>query len=329
MRFIAPSIRGAGMRFVPIAMLQKTVACLIFALLTNVAPTVLAAAPLTTTFVDDWGRSVQLQSNRDAGPALRIVSLAPHATEILVAAGLQNKLVAVDSNSDFPLSIHGLPKLTSYPSVDAESLLATKANLLIVWGAGLDKTRLARLERLVGQVIVSEPSKPEDITRLWKALAQISDQPALGLQSALQWEVQWNQLQASYATREPVAYVLQIWDQPLTVLSDKGLNAAVSNACKGSNVFDAKFSVATQTDIEALVQLKPRVWLSTGRTADRIRPRAAQLIVPLLFTQLEESILQRPGPRWIDGVRQVCQALDAARQSPSSTVRQNTSSTSR
>jgi iron complex transport system substrate-binding protein len=300
-----------------------------FALLTCIASTALVAAPSTTTFVDDWGRSIQLQSKNNAGPALRIVSLAPHATEILVAAGLQNKLVAVDSNSDFPLSIQGLPKLTSYPTVDAESLLASKANLLIVWGAGLDKTRLARLEKLVGQVIVSEPTKPEDVTRLWKALAQISDQPAFGLQSVLHWESQWNQLQASYATREPVAYVLQIWDQPLTVLSDKGLNAAVSNACKGRNVFDAKFPVATQTDIEALVQLKPKIWLSTGRTADRIKPRAAQLIVPLWFTQLEESILQRPGPRWIDGVRQVCQALDAARQGTSNTTRQNTSSTAR
>jgi iron complex transport system substrate-binding protein len=301
----------------------------IFVLLASSALTAQAAGPLTTTFVDDWGRTVQLQSKHNAVPALRIVSLAPHATEIVVAAGLQNKLVAVDSNSDFPQSIQGLPKLTSYPSVDAESLLATKASLLIVWGAGLDKTRLARLEKLVGQVIVSEPTKPEDVTRLWKALAQISDQPSFGLQSALQWETQWSQLQASYATRAPVAYVLQIWDQPLTVLSDKGLNSAVSNACKGRNVFNAKFPVATQTDIEALVQLKPKVWLSTGRTADRIKPRAAQLIVPLSFTQLEESILQRPGPRWIDGVRQVCQALDAARQNTSITARQNASSTSR
>jgi vitamin B12 transport system substrate-binding protein len=278
------------------------------------------ASAQTNIFVDDWGRSIQLQS-KASSTVLRIVSLAPHATEILVAAGLQNKLVAIDSNSDFPASIQGLPKLSSYPTVDAESLLTTKANLLIVWGAGLDQTRLMRLEKMVAQVIVSDPQKPEDVTRLWRALAQIADQPASGLESALQWETQWTQLQAKYAKLESVPYVLQIWDQPLTVLSDKGLNASVSKACQGSNVFDSKFPVATQTDIEALVRLKPKVWLSTGRTAERIKPRAAQLIRPLQFTQLEESILQRPGPRWIDGVMQVCLALDAARKNTSGSLR--------
>jgi ABC-type Fe3+-hydroxamate transport system substrate-binding protein len=300
--------------------LFSSILCTAIVVVCNVFLPVQAASPQSSNFVDDWGRNVQLPV-KQSGVAFRIVSLAPHATEILVAAGLQNELVAVDANSDFPLSVQGLPKLTSYPTVDAESLLATKANLLIVWGAGLDQSRLARLEKMVGQVIVSEPTRPEDVTRLWRALARISDQPARGLQSALDWETQWNQLLTKYATREPVAYVLQIWDQPLTVLSDKGLTAAVSKACRGRNVFDSKFPVATQTDIEALVQLKPKVWLSTGSTAERIKSRAAQLIAPLTFTRLEESILQRPGPRWIDGVTQVCQALDAARKINSATLR--------
>jgi iron complex transport system substrate-binding protein len=308
-------------RFALFARLQRAIYCAVFVLLAGTAQTVLATSPQKSTFVDDWGRSVHFKLRPGANSALRIVSLAPHATEIIVAAGLQNKLVAIDTNSDFPSSVQSLPKLTSYPTVDAESLLATKANLLIVWGAGLDKTRLARLEKLADQVIVSEPTKPEDVIRLWRVLAQISDQPSVGLQNALQWETQWNQLQSTYATRALVPYVLQIWDQPLTVLSDKGLTAAVSNACKGRNVFDEKFSVATQTDLEALVQLKPKVWLSTGLTAERLKPRATQLIVPLLFIQLDESILQRPGPRWIDGVKQVCRALDIARQKTSVNTR--------
>jgi iron complex transport system substrate-binding protein len=279
----------------------------------------LAATSVVTPYVDDWGRKIELQ--RPSGTQLRVVSLAPHVTEIIVAAGLQNKLVAIDSNSDFPASVQSLPKLTSFPTVDAESLLATKANLLIVWGAGLDQSRLARLEKMVGKVIVSEPSKPEHVLRLWQALAQISDQPSVGLSNAIQWETQWSQLQAKYAKRSLVPYVLQIWDQPLTVLSDKGLNASVSNACKGRNVFDTNFPVATQTDLEALVQLRPKVWLSTGRTVEKIKPRAAQLMNALSFTTLDESILQRPGPRWIDGVRQVCEALDAARQNTQNVAR--------
>ncbi len=268
---------------------------------------------LGSTFVDDWGRSVQLPMQVQQQSALRIVSLAPHATEIIVAAGLQNRLVAVDMNSDFPLSIKGLPRLTSYPMVEAESLLATRANLLIVWGAGLDKTRLAKLEKMVPRVIVSDPSRPEDIARLWRALAQISDEPKRAVKDVELWEAQWASLVSLYRQRPAVSYVLQIWDQPLTVLSDQGLNGVVSKACSGRNVFDTAVSVAAQTDFEALVNLMPKVWFSTGHTADKFKPRAMHLMPTIKFFRLDESILQRPGPRWIDGVKQVCAALDAAR----------------
>src|SRR5438046_4646615 len=60
------------------------------------------------TFVDDLGRRVYL-----AKPARRIVSLAPSATEILFAVGLDQEIVGVTSFCDYPPPAKAKPKVGS------------------------------------------------------------------------------------------------------------------------------------------------------------------------------------------------------------------------
>ena len=63
----------------------------------------------------------------------RIVSLAPHITEMLFAIGAGNQVVAVDQASDYPDQVKALPKVASYQSLNAESLLAVKPDLVVIW----------------------------------------------------------------------------------------------------------------------------------------------------------------------------------------------------
>jgi iron complex transport system substrate-binding protein len=60
----------------------------------------------TVSVVDDSGNTVTL-----AAPAQRIVSLAPHATELLFAAGAGKLLVGVSEYSDFPAAAKQLPSV--------------------------------------------------------------------------------------------------------------------------------------------------------------------------------------------------------------------------
>ena len=43
---------------------------------------------------------------------MRIVSLLPSATEIICALGLEDQLVGVSHECDYPLTVQGLPKVT-------------------------------------------------------------------------------------------------------------------------------------------------------------------------------------------------------------------------
>ena len=76
---------------------------------------------------DDLGNTVRLER-----PADRIVSLAPHLTEIVFAAGAGDKLIGVVSYSDYPPAALDVPIIGSYNSINYEALVALQPDL----GAG-------------------------------------------------------------------------------------------------------------------------------------------------------------------------------------------------
>ena len=294
--------------------------------------------------IDDWKRSVII----DDQVSLRIASLAPHATELVAAAGLLAQLIAVDSNSDFPLSVKALPKLTAYPRIELEGVISQRVTLLILWGVGLDPTVIDKLKTYGIAVFVSEPKSAADIVRNLQQLGRLNFPPnrqqggrldgqlggrgdvqrntGLGKGAAElaidQWQKRLAKLEAQYASKPPVPYFLQVWQQPLMALSDQSLQGEASRICAGKNVFAQGTSAAPQTDIEAVITRKPRAWLvAASSSADAVTSANAQAYRDSikakgytgLWITLDDAQLQRPGPRWLDGVQAFCAALNSAR----------------
>src|SRR5437868_3708643 len=77
---------------------------------------------------DDAGRLVTL-----AQPAQRVVSLAPHVTEILFAAGGGDRIVGTVNYSDHPPAARDIARIGDNRQVDIERLIALKPDLLVVW----------------------------------------------------------------------------------------------------------------------------------------------------------------------------------------------------
>src|SRR2546422_3493539 len=74
--------------------------------------------------VDDYGNQVSLSA-----PASRVVSLAPHLTELLYAAGAGPKVVGAVAFSDFPPEARVLPRLGNDALIDLEAGLALAPHL--------------------------------------------------------------------------------------------------------------------------------------------------------------------------------------------------------
>ncbi|NWM98548.1 ABC transporter substrate-binding protein, partial [Escherichia coli] len=74
---------------------------------------------------DDTGAVIKL-----AAPAKRIVSLAPHVTELLYAVGAGSQTIAAVEYSDYPEEAKQLPRVGGYSRVDIEAVVAQKPDLV-------------------------------------------------------------------------------------------------------------------------------------------------------------------------------------------------------
>ena len=88
-----------------------------------------AAAPaLAVRVADDTGAPVEL-----AAPARRIVTLAPHAAELVAAAGAASRLVGVSARTDAPPGARALPVVGDANAIDVERILALEPDLVVAW----------------------------------------------------------------------------------------------------------------------------------------------------------------------------------------------------
>jgi iron complex transport system substrate-binding protein len=274
------------------------------------APAAVSAAPVTVQ--DDARHTVTLPQ-----PAHRIVSLAPHATELLFAAGAGGYVVGASDYSDYPPAAKQLPSVGSSSALDIERIAALKPDLAIAWSSGNSASQLARLRALGIPVFESEPRQLEAIASSLQRLAQLAGVPDNGAAAAKAFNARLAQLTATYQQRPPVRVFYQIWQKPLMTLNGKHMVSSVIRLCGGENVFGQLPQLAPTVSTEAVLAANPEVIFAAdgGNAPDtgwRRFPTLAAVAGSNLFT-LTPDWMSRPGPRILDGAAELCQKLDLAR----------------
>ena len=286
----------------------------LFTLLVLCGLAVSAAAQATIQVRDDAGQLLVL-----AAPAKRVVSLAPHVTELLFAAGGGKQVVGVVSHSDYPPEAQKLPQVGDNRQVDVERLLALKPDLLVVWRHGNAQRQLEPLRRLGIPLFYSEPTTlaaiPDTLIRLGRLLGT-SAQAQL---AAGQFSQQLDSLRRQYQQARPVRVFYQVWDKPLYTLNGQHIVSDALRVCGGVNVFANLPVTAPTVTQEAVIAANPEVMIAGdmggrgGLDGWQRFPQLTAVRQQLLFT-LEADTLHRPGPRMLEGTRQLCARLAQARE---------------
>ncbi|MGB3436656.1 ABC transporter substrate-binding protein, partial [Achromobacter sp.] len=101
---------------------------------------------------DDQGRAVSL-----AAPARRAVTLAPHATELVYAAGAGDRIAATIRGSDYPPAARQLPVIGDGTQPDPERVAAVRPDLLIAWQPAAAAPLARVMDKLGVPVFYSDP----------------------------------------------------------------------------------------------------------------------------------------------------------------------------
>lgn len=279
-----------------------------------------SAAPRAAIAVrDDEGHSLRLPK-----AAQRIVSLSPHATELLFAAGAGDRVVGAAEYSDFPPAAKPLPRLGSAASLDLERILLLKPDLAIAWGSGNPRGQVDRLRRLGIPVFISEPRRLEDIAANLRRLGALAGTGATAESAAQAFEQRLAELEARHARQAPVDVFYQIWDQPLMTVGGNHMITRVITLCGGRNIFAGLPQLAPTVGRESVLQADPAVIVASGVDAYRPTwldgwrhwPRLRAVRDNHLFA-IPPDLLQRQTPRIIEGAAALCAALDSARPAQS------------
>ena len=274
-----------------------------------------AAAWAAVSAVDSAGRRVSLPA-----PAQRIVSVAPHVTELLFAAGAGSRVVAVSEYSDYPEVARRLPRVASSGAVNVEEVLALRADLVVAWRLDATARSLDRLEALGIPVFYSEPHRLAEIPNAIEALGALAGTEEAGRAAAQILRSELEQTRIRYHGRPIVRVFYQISDRPLMTVNGRHFISDAIALCGGRNVFADLPLIAPMIDAEAVMAADPDVIIAAPRDAgdaawQAFWRRFGQLraVRNSNLVTLQQDQMHRHGPRAIAAAGRLCEALDEAR----------------
>ncbi len=281
------------------------------AALPTVSPSATPAFP--TTLTDDEGTTVEL-----AEEPRRIVSLTPAVTEILFALGAGPRVVATTEFDDYPPEAVELPDVASYTSVDVEKIVGLEADLVIAGGNFFNPPEaIERLRSLdVPVLVVYAPNLAavlDDIELIGTAVG-LSD-AAIEMSETMQ------------AGFDDVAEATASLPSPRTFY-ELDATSAIYTAADGSFVEQMielaggdPITTGSATDfaisLEKLIEADPELILlgdaAYGVTADQVAARTGWKVMTAVRTgsirPVNDLIVTRPGPRLVQGLRELALAI--------------------
>jgi iron complex transport system substrate-binding protein len=276
-------------------------------------------AHATVSATDDTGATVSLLA-----PAQRVISLAPHVTELIYAAGGGSKLVGTVSYSDYPPAAQTVPRVGDNKALDLERIVALKPDLIVVWRHGNAQAQLERLRELHIPLFFSEPHQLDDVAVTLTRLGSLLGTSGTADAAASAYRADIERLRARYANRPPVSVFYEVWDQPLMTLNGTHMISDVITLCGGRNVFAQLAPLVPTVSTEAVIAANPEAIVTASAGATKPDAPLAKLdswhtwpsltaVARNNLFAIDGDLIDRPAPRIAQGAEQLCEDLEVAR----------------
>ena len=269
----------------------------------------------TVSAVDDEGRMITL-----ASPARRIISLAPHVTELLFAAGAGDRIVATTRFSDYPPAALDIPRIGDSFVIDAERVLALKPDLIVVWLHGNSEGQIEQMRKLGIPVFSSEPRRLAHIGSTLRRFGTLTGNEAAAETAAQAFERNVAALRERYRGRSVVRVFYQIAERPLLTINREHLIDDVLELCRARNVFSELGALTPNVTAEAVAARDPEAIVTS---ADEPGNKSSFSLWEKLtamhatrkrnFIELQSDLISRQSPRIVEGAKRLCEELDRVR----------------
>ena len=267
-------------------------------------------------FTDDQGTNIVLRK-----PVKRIVSLAPHITENLFAAGAGEYIVGVVAYSDYPPAAKQIKQIGSYKKIDVEAVVALKPDIIIAWGSGNDELQIAQFRKLGFPVYVDDPHKIQDIADSIEDFGRMANHMHEAIEVAKEFRLRYREIREKYSHRAKLRGFYQVWNKPLITINDQHLITDVMRICSIENMYGEMTQLAPRISIESVLEKDPQMIIASGMGEEKPEWlddwRKWNKLQAVQYNNLffiPPSIIQRHAPRILDAAERLCEQAEEARQ---------------
>ena len=260
----------------------------------------------------------------------RIITLAPHLSELVDAAGGSERLVSVSAFSNLPESVKQLPVTSDARSIDLEKMKSLRPDLIIYWLGGTSESQIQSIKKTFNkdvQFISVQPKKLSDIATdietIGKALG--TDSVAKKNADALRLKItelntkQQNPKQKNISERK-VRVFYQVWAQPLMTLNKDHIIGDIIQRCGGEQLFANEKVLVPTVSREAVIKANPEIIFTAVDSAKIKTDWSMWSSFPQLaatknkaFIDLDGDIISRPSPRIMQGAQKICAEINKVR----------------
>ena len=268
--------------------------------------------------------SISFAQNKQALHPQRIITVAPHLSEVVEAAGGANRLISVSAYSNFPESVKKLPITSDARSIDLEKMKSLRPDLIIYWRGGTPESQIESIKKTFTsiQVMSVEPKKLTDIANDIETIGKLLGTETIAKNNADAFRAQITELKYQYQNKNKrkVRVFYQVWAQPLMTLNQDHLIADIINICGGEQLFAKEKLLVPTVSREAVVKANPEIIFTAVDTQQMKTDWSMWSSIPQLaatqkraFIDIDGDMISRPSTRIMQGAKKICLEIDKIR----------------
>jgi iron complex transport system substrate-binding protein len=262
------------------------------------------------TFIDDLGRKVYFPH-----PPHRVVSLAPHITEMLFALGAGNQVIAVTESCDYPAEAMHKPKVEAM-SPDPESLMALNSDLIIAPLTIMEGALINKLDQLKATSYVMQPKTVEDVLSHLHTIGRMlaRTQAATKLVADIRRRVQHIKDRTARLPRPRLLYVHK--NRPLMTVGAGSVIHQLIELAGAENLGAVLEQPYAEISVEEMMKLDPDVlvfpvglWEDTSEQQSWQRLGSLSAVRTGRLYPIDSALIARPGPRIAEALERLVSFL--------------------
>ena len=256
----------------------------------------------------------------------RIITLAPHLSELVDEAGGAERLVSVSAFSNFPESVKQLPITSDARSIDLEKIKSLRPDLIIYWRGGTSESQIQSIKKTFNkdvQFISVQPKKLSDIATDIETIGKVLGTDLIAKKNAGALRLKITELtnnQKNINVRK-VNVFYQVWAQPLMTLNQDHIIGDIIQLCGGEQLFASEKVLVPAVSREAVIKANPEIIFTAVDSTKMNTDWSMWSLFPQLaatknnaFIDLDGDIISRPSPRIMQGAQKICAEINKVRQ---------------